>query len=209
MKNRGFSLVELMVVLALFALLMLAVAPSVSAWLVNLRIRNAADSLLNGLQTARNEAIRRNRTVGFWLVSASTPAVLANTCTLSSTSASWVVSGSDPTGACASAPSTTTAPLLVASHPVGDGSAGSIAVSAVLADGSSAAASVRFNGFGQPVAETATGAAAATAPIGRIDIQNASNPGNFRSLRIVLAGSGAIRLCDPAPTVAASDPRYC
>ena len=209
MNNRGFSLVELMVVLALFALLMLAVAPSVGAWLVNLRIRNAADSLVNGLQTARNEAIRRNKTVGFWLVSAADPAVLANTCVLSSASGSWVVSGSNPAGACAAAPSTTVAPLLVASHPMGDGSAGSIAVSAVLADGSSAATSVRFNGFGQPVAGAASATAIANGPIGRIDIQNASNPGNFRSLRIVLSSSGAIRLCDPATTIAMADPRYC
>ncbi|MFE8643935.1 GspH/FimT family pseudopilin [Sphingomonas sp. NCPPB 2930] len=200
MRARGFTLVELMVVMAILVLMLLAVAPSVSAWLVNLRIRNAADALQNGLQTARNEAIRRNRPMGFWLVSAANPAVLDNACVLSAASASWVVSGSDPTGACAAAPSTTAAPMLVAAHAVGDGSAGSVAVAAVQADGSTAASAVRFNGFGQTVAG---------APIARIDVRNAADPGNYRSLRIVVSGSGAIRMCDPASTVAATDPRYC
>lgn len=63
--QRGFSLVELMVGLAIFAILLLAVMPGYSAWMQNTKIRNTADSILSGLQLARSEALRRNTNVQF------------------------------------------------------------------------------------------------------------------------------------------------
>ena len=96
MRQRGFSLIELMVTMVILVLLMVAAMPSIGTWLDNTRIRNEGDSIVNGLQTARAEAVRRNENVSFWLVQLTDPATLANDCTLSDTSGSWIVSVSGP-----------------------------------------------------------------------------------------------------------------
>ena len=67
--ERGFSLVELMVTVAVLSLLMTLAVPSFNEWIQNGRIRTAAESIQNGLQVARAEAVRRNARVEFALVS--------------------------------------------------------------------------------------------------------------------------------------------
>jgi type IV fimbrial biogenesis protein FimT len=63
----GVSLVELMVVLAVAAILASLAAPSFSTMLANSRVRTGVDGILAGLQLARTEAIRRNTNVSFTL----------------------------------------------------------------------------------------------------------------------------------------------
>ena len=201
MPSRGFSLIELMTVIAVFALLVMAVSPSISTWMVNLRIRNTADALERGLQLARQEALRRNQSIQFNLVSAPTgnATALNSSCGLSATSGSWVVSAGSPVGKCEQSPSTTTAPMLVASHAIGDGANGNIAVSAKMADKTTAATTVTFNGLGR---------ISGANPIARINVDKAGgDAANYRSLCIEVSGVGAVRMCDPA--VAAGDPRAC
>ena len=70
-RERGFTLIELMVAISVMALLLMAVSPSLRDWVVNLRIRNTASAVEQGLQLARQEAIRRNQSTGFYLVSSS------------------------------------------------------------------------------------------------------------------------------------------
>jgi type IV fimbrial biogenesis protein FimT len=59
--QRGFTLVEIMISIAVLALLIMVGIPSFTIFIQNSRTRAAADATLNGLQTARNEAIRRNQ----------------------------------------------------------------------------------------------------------------------------------------------------
>ncbi|MCK6408801.1 MAG: GspH/FimT family pseudopilin [Thauera sp.] len=66
--QRAFSLVELMVTVAVLSLLMVLAVPSFTEWIQNSRIRTAAESLQNGLQLARGEAVKRNAGVEFALV---------------------------------------------------------------------------------------------------------------------------------------------
>jgi type IV fimbrial biogenesis protein FimT len=66
--QRAFSLVELMVTVAVLSLLMVLAVPSFTEWIQNSRIRTAAESLQNGLQLARAEAVRRNARIEFTLV---------------------------------------------------------------------------------------------------------------------------------------------
>jgi type IV fimbrial biogenesis protein FimT len=61
--QRGFSLIELTIVIALAGLLVALAMPSITTFIVNARIRNAAESTLNGLQLTRAEAVRRNAAV--------------------------------------------------------------------------------------------------------------------------------------------------
>lgn len=198
MRHRGFTLIEFVVTVSILALLIMAVAPGMSAWLRNTRIRSVAEVLQNGLQQARNEAVRRNQNVSFWLVSLSAPGTLDNGCTLSSSSGSWVVSVSSPESACANAPSTDTAPMIVAANAIGDAGVG-VSVAAAQSDGA-AATSVTFNGFGHVVAGAST--------IAKIDVDNVVPGNEFRPLRIEVEAAGSVRMCEPLVT-STDDPRRC
>ena len=66
-KLLGATLIELMVGIAILGILLIAAAPSFSAWIANTKIRTVAESIQNGLQIARNEAMKRNTNVAFRL----------------------------------------------------------------------------------------------------------------------------------------------
>ncbi|MDO9071737.1 MAG: GspH/FimT family pseudopilin [Rubrivivax sp.] len=65
--GRGFSLIELMVTVAVLAVGLSVAAPSLSTQIANYRLRSAAEAVLNGLNYARAEAVRRNSNVSFTL----------------------------------------------------------------------------------------------------------------------------------------------
>ncbi len=62
-RCRGFSLIELLVVLAVFSILAVMVTPSLNSVLASQRISNAVFDLTAGLMLARSEAIKRNDSV--------------------------------------------------------------------------------------------------------------------------------------------------
>ena len=68
--QKGVSIVEIAVTVAVLAALGLIGVPAFQEWIANSRVRTTSDSILNGLQLARAEAIRRNRLVEFQLTGA-------------------------------------------------------------------------------------------------------------------------------------------
>ena len=66
-RAHGFSLIELMIGLAIIAIMMGIAAPSFVTWMQNSQIRNAAESVKSGLQRARAEAVSQNTNVEFVL----------------------------------------------------------------------------------------------------------------------------------------------
>jgi type IV fimbrial biogenesis protein FimT len=56
----GISLIEILVALGIIAMLMGVALPSFRVWVQNSQIRAAAEAIFNGVQAARNEAIRKN-----------------------------------------------------------------------------------------------------------------------------------------------------
>jgi type IV fimbrial biogenesis protein FimT len=64
-RARGFSIIEMLIVIGVMAMLLAIGVPSFQNWLQNLQIRTAAESIVSGLQIAKNEAIRRNVNVTY------------------------------------------------------------------------------------------------------------------------------------------------
>ena len=66
-RCRGFTLIELLVVIAIVAVGMSLAAPGVSSMVTKRKVQNAAQSIVDGLNFARAEAVRRNTAVSFAL----------------------------------------------------------------------------------------------------------------------------------------------
>jgi type IV fimbrial biogenesis protein FimT len=64
---RGFTLIELLITVAVLAVGLSLAAPTFTQQIANYRVRSAAESILEGLNYARAEAIRRNSPVSFTL----------------------------------------------------------------------------------------------------------------------------------------------
>jgi len=69
-RYRGFTIIELVIGMAIVAILFTMAAPAYRSWMENSRIRGAAHSIANGLNLARTEAIHRNVPVQMQLTSA-------------------------------------------------------------------------------------------------------------------------------------------
>lgn len=211
-STRGVTLIELAVVLTIAAILMMQAAPRFSAWMLNVQIRTATESIQNGLQLARSEAIRRNRSVMFWLTSTGFPATNPQT-------GDWLVGCSG--GAILMQNGNGTQPETAGDCPGSHTTGGTAAsynwiqiqaaagqqtttaqITAVDGNGN-AANNVTFNSLGQVTAN-----ADGSNSIVQIDVTNANLAANLvRPLRVTVSG-GDIRMCDPNLSLA-SDPRGC
>lgn len=70
---QGMTLIELLLALVIAGLLLMFALPNYSAWINNSQIRTAAESILDGMQLARAEAVRQNTNVQFALTSTASP----------------------------------------------------------------------------------------------------------------------------------------
>jgi type IV fimbrial biogenesis protein FimT len=88
-RRRGFTLIELAIVLVIFGILMQLAIPSFRSWLANGRVRTVAESLQNDLRQAQAEAVRRNRQVALVLTDSS-PTIANPESTASTSARNWV-----------------------------------------------------------------------------------------------------------------------
>ncbi len=189
--GRGFSLVELIVGMAILGVLLAIAMPAFSNWLRNARVRTAAESVQNGLQLARAEAVRRNTTIRFQLVDTTD-----DSCALSTAGPNWVVSFDSPVGACATPPSDTVAPRIIQLRSGAEGSADTT----LTADQSA----LVFNSLGRL---TPVPAANVTIIVERDRRACLAEGGPIRCLQIMVTLGGQIRMCDPA--LAVGDAQAC
>lgn len=201
MRQRGFSLVELVVVMAIISVLLGLGARSFAGWTQSLRVRAAAESIMFGLQQAKSEAVKRNGLVTFGLMDG-----LSESCTPIAVNSdirswAWVISVGGVTSKCGAThlADPGNAEVIVAAR---DGAEGSGRNAMVV---NASAASVAYTGLGR----------LSPAPAADITINVASDAGacgsgaeSIRCLRIVVTTIGQIRMCDPT-VASATDPRKC
>ncbi len=65
--TRGFTLIELMIALAIAAMLVVLALPNYAAWVADNQIQSAAESIAGGLRYAQSQAINQNSQVEFVL----------------------------------------------------------------------------------------------------------------------------------------------
>jgi len=202
----GVSLLELMMAIAIGSVLLMMGIPSFQSWMQNTQIRTAAESILNGLQVARTEAVRRNTNVRFnltgatgmvaWSVDCVTVVPLqpdGSGCPLGIQSRAGIEGGTNArVGVSATA--------LPSPIPAGyfNNSANIPAVGGLIAGLS---AGVTFDGLGRvPLANAGN-------DITWINVTNAQSA-TARRMVIVVQTGGQIRMCDPAVSLA-SNPQGC
>lgn len=203
MKNqRGVSLIELIIGIVVLSLVLALGMPSFSAWVQNTQTRTAAESILNGLQLARNEAVRRNANVRFSLTNGSGKVAWQVGCVDVRDDCPEKIQErlADEGGVNARVGVSTVVP----SSPVpATQYATALAIGAGLSSGESEGgeesegseaeateAGVTFNGVGAiPSANVGT-------DLTRIDVMNAASD-EVRRLVIVIGAGGVARMCDP------------
>lgn len=193
MKRRqdGMSLIEVMVSIAIVGIVMAFVAPSALTWIQNSQLRNGAESVLNGLQTARLEALKRNTSIAFELSDPLTSA--------------WRVCFFDVAlGAC----STTLANLMEKSAAEGSVNArfgvetAFTSFAVPLAPGTSVPSLVAFDSLGRVEPRSLVN-------IVRVDVRNpVLLPADERRLSIFISTGGQVRMCDPRLDLA-KNPQGC
>lgn len=193
-RQKGVSLIELVVGLAIMAILLSAGLPSFSLWIQNSQNRTAAESIQNGLQLARTEAVRRNTNVRFDLTSGAglvTWNVGCVTTTANCPATIQARSGSEGTTNARVGISTAAIPSPAPANQF----------SAAVSSGTGLPAGATFNGLGRiPSANIGT-------DITRIDITNAV-AATARRLVVTVGTGGTIRMCDPALSLSAN-PQGC
>ncbi len=202
-KMRGMTLIEVMVAIVIFGMLMALGSGSFMAWMQNQQTRTAAESILNGLQVARGEAVMRNGAVIFVM------------CDLSAGNkgSSWDVlaaSAAAVSTACGADAASPTGWSRVQTRTALEGSANAQASASAVG-----ANAVAFNGLGRVTTLPAIGAVplppAVNALTQGLTAVNVTNPKGDRpaGLRVTISPAGSLRLCDPATTLSANDPRSC
>lgn len=187
---RGVSLVELMIGLTISGMLLMAGIPAFTAWIQNAQNRTAAESIANGLQLARAEAVKRNALVRFQLTDGSGLVAWNVGCVMTTTDCPASLQRRHPGEGATNARVGVSAARLPNPAPAGY-------FSTPIDGGTGLTAGVTFNGMGRPFVSEIT----------RLDVTNAASSGARRYV-VTISEGGQIRMCDPALTFS-TNPQGC
>lgn len=174
-KPRGFTLIEMLIVIAIIAIATTLGLPSYRTWVHNTQIRTAAESIQGGLQKARAEAVKRNANIELvlgvdppWLIRVAGGAEIERSTTEGAKNVAKTVT---PTGKTI----------------------------------------ITFNSFGTiGVPPNQPKNTDGSDPFTQVEFTSSVlDAADARNLRVTIGNAGNIRMCDPSPSLAATDPRKC
>lgn len=189
-SQRGFTLVELVVTIALLGVLLGLAAPAFGDWIRGARVRTIADALQSGARLAQGEAVRFNRQVVFFLTNDSNCSAATNA---AANGSFWAIRTIGLTAG--------DAVRTVQCGTLADVSPG------VSINGPTA---ICFNSAGRQAtnASPGVGGAACALPASGTSIYDINATG-ARPLRVQVSLGGQVRQCDPARTLSTSAPDGC
>lgn len=192
-RGAGFTIIELVITIALIGILMVMVLPAMGKWMADAHLRAAAESLTTAIRLTQSTAVARGRTSLFALTSATPPVV---TSTPAANASNWfaelnVLGGSDETQA-------TLGMILKSTEGTQHG--------VTIADGP---ALLCFNAVGRQTTLAAGANSLATACTAADTYYTVSNTRASRSFRVYVYTGGRVRMCDAAKTLSATNPDGC
>jgi type IV fimbrial biogenesis protein FimT len=178
----GFTIIEVVVAMTIFAILVTLAVPSMGKWTRNVKVRASTDALQNGVRLAQAESLRRSRQVVFYLTGGTNWTIdtipsMTDGSETNQLVASGVI-GSITTGV------TITGPTAICFNSVGR----------LVANSSTGVAGVTCT---MPTA---------TPPVWSYQIALA---GADRPLQLNVALGGQVHMCDPAKTLSSTNPDGC
>lgn len=191
-RQSGFTLLEVMVALSVFALLVALGVPALRTWISNTRVRAVADGLQNGIRLAQAESLRRSRLVVFSLTNNAAAPFTATAggkywyvetvpSMLDGSETPWLIESG----------ALSTAPALTVAGP----------------------AAICFNSAGRLVASGTAGVTGvtggATCTTAPVPVYNILLPGADRSLRVNVSLGGQVHMCDPNKALTPTNPDGC
>jgi type IV fimbrial biogenesis protein FimT len=206
-RASGFTLIEMVVAIGIFALLVALTVPTMQVWIANTKVRAVADALQNGVRLAQAESLRRSRQVVFALTT--NPAPQNGGFTAAANGTYWAIQ---------------TIPAMT------DGTEAPVVVNTgVLTSAGSnvtitGQAAICFNSMGRLVANSSTGVVGGTCTVPTAGVNSSTVPTlNYiinlntaggakladHPLQVEVALGGQVHLCDPTTTLSNSNPYGC
>ncbi|HEY8975914.1 MAG TPA: prepilin-type N-terminal cleavage/methylation domain-containing protein [Burkholderiaceae bacterium] len=191
---RGFSLIELMVTVALIAILLVVAIPAYGTWTADAHVRAAAESLTNAIRLTQATAVAKGRTSLFALTTDAQPSVNSAPAAYAP---NWfatlnVLGGSDETKASLG--------LILKST---EGTQHRVTISGP--------ALVCFNALGRQTSLAAAANSLSTACTAGDPavFQVSRDAGASRYFKVLVYAGGRVRMCDAAKAISSADPDGC
>lgn len=193
-RPRGFSLIELMVTVALIAILLVVAIPAYGTWTADAHVRAAAESLTNAIRLTQATAVAKGRTSLFALTADAQPSVNSAP---AANSPNWfatlnVLGGSDETKASLG--------LILKST---EGTQHRVTISGP--------ALMCFNALGRQTSLAAAASSLSTACTAGDPavFQVSRSVGASRYFKVLVYAGGRVRMCDAAKAISGTDPDGC